>query len=434
MTKTYSLKIILLVSISSIAGYKATSLHLEWLKYITVLIQLYVLAISIKLIRINKRRVNWSVALPILAVISGYPFLTILLSHTSEFDLKRITDGFFVIGIYYYQLPIIALALALDLTKNKYVLEHTLYRYSFFAIPIVAFLIFYSVTVEIDNYGDSVGGFFAISNCFIPMCLLAFIPQAPKRYYYLGWLSLIAMLIFSSLLNTRSYILVSAYIFIGLLIFTYKYKKSNLLLIIPLALVAIINFMVSLFSITSYTQEDKSTFDKLQLDTLSDALGSFFSTLDFSYLFYWQGNSRAGILLDAFGDFTTVEWVFGRGIYGTYQSFVERFTIELGWAQDCFFWGLPYVLFTIAIFISGFMYLRRQSNFYNNRIFYCLGILILVRLLDGFIYGMPEYTVYNLLVLSGVMMQIIKSPNIKFEAGATIRPNYELRFTPRIPF
>jgi len=406
--KNNSLKIILFVCMIGIAGYKATSMHIEWLKYLAVLMQLYILAVSIKIIIHNKKRVNWNIAFPILAVISGYPFFYILFSNISDLGFKKITDGFFVSGIYYYQLPIVAMALALELTKSKYLLAITLYRYRLFAIPIAIFLTFYSIA-EININNDSVGGFFVISDCIIPIALLSFFYYAPKKYYYLGWSSLLILLVFSSQIGARSYLLVSSYFIIALLIYTYKKSKKNFIYLVPIGFITIVVFILPTLGDSSSLREGDVTFmDKLQLDTLYDAVTSFLSTFDFSYLFYWEGNSRALILLHAFGDFTMTEWLFGRGMYGTYQSFIERSTIELGWAQESFFWGIPYVLLKIAIFISGWLFLRRQRVHYNNNVYDCLAILILVRFFDGFIYGMPEYTVYNVLVFCGVMMQTVK--------------------------
>ena len=403
-----SFKIILLVGIIGLVGYFSTDMHIEWLKYATVLLQLYLIVFCIKTIISNKKRVIWRKALPILAFLTIYPFLSILFDN-SNLDFKQITDGFFVRGIYYYQLPIISMALALEITKNKFTLQKILIKYSLYAIPFAIFLIYYSVNIDVPKgNGDSPAGFFSLSNCLIPMCLLAFFYQAQKKYYYLGWLSIVATFIFSTQISARSYLLVCSYLILGLLIFTHRNNRKLLFYIIPIGTIVFIYLLIPSLSLETYTQEDKSSLDTLQLDTLSEAINSFLETFDFSYIFYWEGNSRAGILEDAFSNFTIDQWFFGRGIYATYQSFVERTTIELGWAQDCFYWGVFYVLFTITLFITGIVHLRRQSVVYKNNVFDCLGVLIFVRLLDGFIYGMPEYTIYNLLVFSGVLMQTIK--------------------------
>lgn len=56
--------------------------------------------------------------------------------------------------------------------------------------------------------------------------------------------------------------------------------------------------------------------------------------------------------------------------------------------------------------------LRKIDSPLNQKFFYVLSILIF-KLLDNFVYGMPDISVYNLLVFYGIMMLSFKDQRIK---------------------
>ena len=117
-------------------------------------------------------------------------------------------------------------------------------------------------------------------------------------------------------------------------------------------------------------------------------------------LFFWEGNSRSGVLTDAFGNFSASEWIFGRGILGQYESFVERHTIEMGWAQEVFNWGVGYVCFLLVIMVyTCFGYFKGAAYRVDSSSFMFGGIIV-TRMLDGFVFGIPVCSVYSLLMFA----------------------------------
>ncbi len=110
-------------------------------------------------------------------------------------------------------------------------------------------------------------------------------------------------------------------------------------------------------------------------------------------------------------NFDLYDWLFGKGLFGTYTSFVTRSTIELHWAQETFRLGIIYVLITILIFLITIKKIKKINSPLNKDFLNVLSILIVIKLLDSFIYSMPDVSVYNLLVFYGIMMLSFKNQN-----------------------
>ena len=152
--------------------------------------------------------------------------------------------------------------------------------------------------------------------------------------------------------------------------------------------------------------------DRFQFESLVSTFNKFLENFDFTILFMWEGNSRSGILIHAFKNFDFYDWLLGKGLFATYHSFIERTTIELHWAQETFRWGIIYTIFTIFIFLIAKKYLKNYSTNYNKEFIGVIGILVFIKLLDGFIYGMPSISLYNLLVFYGIMLLSIKNKKV----------------------
>ena len=75
-------------------------------------------------------------------------------------------------------------------------------------------------------------------------------------------------------------------------------------------------------------------------------------------------------------------------------------------------WVVPKEIFTIFIFLIAKKYLKNYSTNYNKEFIGVIGILVFIKLLDGFIYGMPSISLYNLLVFYGIMLLSIKNKKV----------------------
>ena len=114
-----------------------------------------------------------------------------------------------------------------------------------------------------------------------------------------------------------------------------------------------------LFQNSSVTKilTDNPLYDKLQLESLSYI---FFNSDVSSSLLDYEGNSRSGIVESFLGEMSSKDFLFGNGIFATYSAFVERNTIEIGWIQELFWFGIPFVFISIYLFIKS-AYLNFRS-------------------------------------------------------------------------
>jgi hypothetical protein len=390
------------IAISSISGYLGIVNGINLLKYIAVSAQFFALIQSILIIIRFRKNIKWEIATPLITILAIYPLFRIFLSVFANFSFKVFTDGFFSFGGY-YELLIIGLALAV--TTKRFDSYSLLYKYSYIAIPIGLVLTAYSLKSELEMSIRL--AHLSIINCLIPLSLLAFYPSR-KKTLFIGYISIVAILFISAKIWSRSYTMVGFYLLISA--FIVILKSGNKRIGISIIFFGLLFYFLGLFSFFNESSliRDESISDKYQFNSLFVSLNNFKNDGDIVKLFFWEGNSRAGILVDAFGKFHFADWIFGVGILGTYSSFVERSTIEMGWAQDAFRWGLVYVIITIFFFILGSIKLKEYNFYRKNQIFKILSVIIIVKLLDGFIYGVPETSVYNLIVFWAVMQQGIR--------------------------
>ncbi|RZM04776.1 MAG: hypothetical protein EOO88_55830, partial [Pedobacter sp.] len=313
-----AMSFVVLVAVASILAYAGIKLGSEVLKYISVVGQLYALFAGIRILVRFRKAIIWKRATPLLVVTALYPFVRIVWDASSDFQFKTLTDTIIASGGY-YQLPVIALALAV-LTQQDYG-ARLLWRYALFALPVGFALI--PVIVGGGEENGPGWGTVALNNLLIPVALLALNPSRKYRAV-VGWLGIALIFFVSARIWSRSYTLVAGYLtlFAILASFISGHKRIGFGLCCTLLLLYLLGAS-SIFSDTAAVR-DASVADKFQLDTLMQSLQNFVRTGDVLQLFYWSGNSRSGILIDAFGSFSLSQWLFGRGILARYQSFVER--------------------------------------------------------------------------------------------------------------
>jgi hypothetical protein len=136
-------------------------------------------------------------------------------------------------------------------------------------------------------------------------------------------------------------------------------------------------------------------YEKLQIESLIYV----FSKSGSAVLDY-EGNSRSGIVESMLGDMGSKDFIFGKGIFATYSAFVERNTIEIGWLQQVFWFGAPFVFISIYLCMKS-AYLNFKSIESYKKVF---GILIFIKILDALIYGMPIFSVYSFLMFTGIVL------------------------------
>ncbi|RYG51572.1 MAG: hypothetical protein EOO01_08255, partial [Chitinophagaceae bacterium] len=288
----------LAVAVASIATNVGITQGSEVFKYIAVGCQLYILYKSFWCISRLKSFLNTPKAVFFILLVALIPLLRILFYALSAFNFKTFTDALVIQGSY-YQLVFPAIALAL-LTRGR-LAAYVLYRYSLIALPVGIALTIYTLFASTES--NILIGHMTLTNCLIPVGLLALYP-AKKARMALGWIAIGLILFLSSKIWSRSYTLIGAYLAIIALIAAFKTGQQRVgLSIICIALVGYFGGLFSFFSDTSVVQE-ASLQDKYQFDTLLNSLSRFFSDGDIIKLFFWEGNSRSEVLVDAFRGFS----------------------------------------------------------------------------------------------------------------------------------
>ena len=390
--------LIYLIAIASILSYISIITDDDLLKYISAITQISALILSLRIILLLRKIINWETIIPILLVLAVYPLYRIILDVITASNSKALTDGL-IIYWGYYQLVLIGFALAL-LTKEG--IGHSLLKsYAYFALPVGIVLLITTFSSPVEY---TVGlGRIGITNCFVPLALLAFHP-GKRTNLILGLSGVFGIFLMSVGILSRSFFIIGLLLLFFSLVSAFRIRKVLVAIVVVSLFVAYSFDMFSFLSQASLIRET-STLEKFEIRSLEESIIKSIQTGEFEYLYYWQGNSRAEILLDAFGDFGTKDWIFGSGIFATYSSFVERSTIEIGWAQEVFRFGFFYLIPVFLFIIVGYIRLKRNKSYNTDPVFRILGYLLLIRLLDGFLYGVPEASVYNLFFFWGLTMQ-----------------------------
>lgn len=349
------LLIFLLLAISSITSQLGIIYSINILKYISSASFIFVLLLSLYQIIIHNKIIDWKYAIVLLTILYFYPLISISIDVFSNFSFKLFTDGFIIKGGYYH---LIIISLALVTFSDRVNFYEILRKYIFLTYPIAILLIFLTFKASIDSALNI--GFLAFDNVLIPGSLLVFLIKDNKDFI-LGWLSILLILFVSSYLGSRSYTLISFYFILFAFIFLYKKNKK---LILKISFIGALLYLIgglSFFNKTSSLREE-NILDRFQFESLVSTFNKFLENFDFTILFMWEGNSRSGILIHAFKNFDFYDWLFGKGLFATYHSFIERSTIELHWAQETFRWGIIYTIFTIFIFLIAKKIFKKLFN------------------------------------------------------------------------
>ena len=320
-----------------------------------------------------------------------YPLLRTAIDVAGAMDRQSFTDGFFTRGAFYITGISSAACLQWGMLKD---IRTVILRFVILAIPLAIInAIFIVKYFEFRmNFGH------CLANNFLIIIGLLILCYRNKSNIPIGALGVIGLLVLSTFIGSRSILLIGCYLVVGYgVISMFQRKIVNiflLLVIIPLVLLSA-NFVVDsgLLQTQEMNTDKEALKDKLATDSLIKAFQDAWENADLSYIYYWEGNSRSGILQDAFYDFTPEEWILGRGVFGYYFSLlgtesVYRSTIELGFLQELFRWGIPYV--AILLFVNLMAIYMAIKFFRKTPVFAFLVGIIIIRTLDIMVYGIPE--------------------------------------------
>jgi hypothetical protein len=347
-----------------------------------------------------------------------YPLLRITMDVFRVINRQALTDGFLLYGAYYLTAISGAACLQSGILND---IRMVILRFVSFSIPI-AMLNGYFIMKYFDyrmNFGH------CLANNFLIIIGLLILCYGWKSNVVIAGFGVVGLLILSALINSRSIMLIGCYLMAAYgLIALIKHEVRNVALFFFVILVVVLsaNFVVD--SGLLQNQEMKADMellkDKFATDTLFEAFKDSWDNTDFSYIYYWSGNSRSGIIQDAFCDFSTGEWLLGRGIFGVYfailgKDSLYRSTVEMGFLQELFRWGIPYVLILLLVNFWGiflaFKYFRKSHVFY-----FLIGVIV-IRVLDIMVYGLAENNVAVLFWWFVLFFVLAKAPVLKVSKG-----------------
>lgn len=389
-----------LCSLTTFLGSATSLFHFKLLALLTLALTIFT---TVVLLKRYWKCINFVFAIPMLFFLSVLPLIRISFQVIPTFDSRAIIDGLLINGPYYY-LPFAGLALLASLSAEKKT------AIAFFKSPLVITTVVILGLATLGYYSlahNAVSGLYSVyNNLLIPLALGIFFARN-RWMQLLGWASLVAMIFFVAIQGGRSYLLVSVYILFAYL-FLGRKNTSKVIFFVGVAFLAVVLQPLLSFLVTTFSA-DFTIFSKLNVETLVPVFWEFVASGDFMVLFYWEGNSRAQILLDAFGDYDAITMLVGSGINATYQSFVVRNTIEIGYAQELFWLGgitiIPAITFTVMSILS----IRRLQIKGGDSLATILVTIAAVRILDGLIFGMPKLSLYMLLYWSSVMFLALKT-------------------------
>ena len=406
----YIFLLLLGTAITASAQYAGMSLENYPVKFLSVGAQAATLLLSLYIILRFNSMVIWRRAMPLFVAMSFFPLIRIMWDAITYPVFKHLTDTL-AIDASYYESVLTGLALSLlARSGNEY---KVLLRYCLIiGLPIGSIC----AAICLSLGGEGTGwGMICIDDFIFPVALLALFPKR-KINATLGWLAIGAILFVSSQIWSRSYFLVGSYVAIAAIcaLFVANYKRFVIIIAILLATACYAGFFGIFTKQPDY--QASSMAQKFEIDTLVVSINNSIKTGDLNELLYWQGNSRADVLNDAFYSFTLKDWLWGRGISAEYESFVKRSTIEVGWAQELFRWGFLYV----SIFLITMLYasvklakaLKIRQSAYKQGIVFILLTTLIVKFLDGFIFGLAIVSVYNVMVFWAVMHCAVRSKSL----------------------
>ena len=392
-----------LVAIVYSLQYLGTILKSDLIKYVAVVAQIYLLILTFTTIKKNARNINWHGIPPLLYMVFLFPLIRIFGNVIYDLSVRNFIDGILINGSYYL-LGFTGMAMAS--ISNSLNIFKLVYKFGLITFPL-AIIIFILPIFNFTSEYKQFTGLLVIVSFLIPIATLVLRP-INNKYSTLGWFAIFAILYMSSVVSSRSYTLVGVYFII--LALKYHLSKQRTFVVLFLLLIFYGSYSIGLFDFLNKKAETQeiSMSDKFRFNELFKTFDKFTEDGDITRIFYWEGNSRSEILIDAFGKFTIEDWIFGRGIFGRYVSFTNRHTIEIGLAQEIFRWGLPYGILSLYFFINTYIKLKKRRLISRNPTIHLLYSIVLIKILDMFVYGMPESSPYTLLMFWAMMCLYVK--------------------------
>ena len=385
------------------------------LKIISVIMLFLTYILGGKLIFRFSRLINHKKFYFLGLLLSLYPILSITYNVFSNFSLKTFTDGYIIFGSYYF-MPLLGCAIVVGLLHCK--LDKVQFRIFMFSAPLAAVLCFLGLRSDTPQfYGQIV-----IDNYFIPLAFLLLV-TGWDRLNLVGIFGLFSIGAMAAAIGSRSYMI----LFICFLVaFLLRFKRTSLSwVVLPTSLV-----FISLGIVVVYkaSQSDSivafgkgySIYDKFSVGTLSEAIDEAIKKRDLFELYYWEGNSRADIIKQAFNDFNISQKIFGGGPFATYEVkmgsvTIQRSTIEIGWLQEIFRWGYLHVLLVLGVSIYSLIQSFNRRLVIGDLAFGLIAILA-IRVTDSWIYGLATNSVYALLFHSAIMINAINVVPFKYNS------------------
>jgi hypothetical protein len=365
------------------------------LKLLTIITWILALNFSLKSISKNykfiRHKNKWIIFFLVI------PLLDISFEILDNISFKILTDAYFI-KLQYFFLMLLGLSYSLEIKNNKlYYLFNSLEKYCLVSFVIISSLFIFQI-FSIDVFDNSSGfgdTYLALDSCLIPGCFLFF--SNNSRHKKVSLFFILITIVLLSYIGSRSY-------FIVLIVSLFLIIMSN-----KLKLKSIFRFLVSipficflfLFFDLSKKIEKSFLFQKINFKSLYSSL--------FEQNHDYAGNSRSGIIYESFYNLSDIELLFGKGFFSTYESFVTRNTIEIGFLQIAFWLGFIYASILLIIHVSSAYKNYKTGNQINN----FFAIIIITKVIDSFVYGMPELSVYNFLVAIGIFLPHIRKVNVE---------------------
>lgn len=217
---------------------------------------------------------------------------------------------------------------------------------------------------------------------------------------------------------------------VGLLALTYSFQDTNHKRIIWLTLFIVVASMMLigrrsvavyygsvlccslLLNSNIHTKKSRSTFTLFLFCCLVSFLYVLFFTSTFDFFWYRMGTgmeSREGIIDLFIADFnaTPNDWIYGRGIYGTYYGGIlgneelggSRDGIENGYLNHILYSGYIYIILLVLVCLRS-VYL----GFFKSRNILCKGMacIILIYFIDMIGFGLPGPNLKYILIFISI--------------------------------
>jgi hypothetical protein len=293
---------------------------------------------------------------------------------------------------------ILGLSYSIEIKNNKLCyLFNSLEKYcliSFIIISTIFFLGIFSVDV-FDNplgFGDT---YLALDSCLIPGCFLFY--SNNSRHKKVSLFFILITIVLLGIIGSRSYFIV---LIVSLFLFIISNKLKSKSVFRLLISIPFIYFLFLFFDLSKKI-EKSFLLQKFQFKSLYSSL--------FEKNHDYEGDSRSEIIYESFNNLSDMELLFGKGFFSTYESFVTRNTIEIGFLQIAFWLGFIYASILLIIHVSSALKNYKTGNQVN--IFFAT--IIITKVIDSFIYGMPSLSVYNFLVAIGIFLPHIRKVNVE---------------------